>query len=260
MSQASTLAPQEGFGSTLRRDSWWVRPTLVLIGFAIFLIYGTWAAFQKPLGHVGAYVTPFESPNLFELFPGVFPQGMSMAGLLITPAMLVLWAPGGFRFTCYFCRLSYHRSVLGDPPGCAVGEWKRNYSGEQKLFLINNFHRYFLYVIFIFVIFHWMHFLQAFYYPGKGLGIGVGTLLTGFDTIALTMYVGSCHSLRHLVGGRKNRFSADSWSYKMWSWVSRANEHHGLWFWLSLGSILVADIYVRLLSHGVITDLSTWGS
>lgn len=267
MTQLTTVAPPEGFGATMRRDIWWLRPTLILAAFATFLIYGTICAFQEPLytmkdakGNpvLGPYVTPFESPNLIEL--GLAPAGVNLGPLLLTPALLVLWAPGGFRFTCYFCRLAYHRSVLGDPPGCAVGEWKRTYRGEKGFFWINNFHRYFLYVILIFVVFHWIHFLLAFYYKGHGLGIGVGTLVTGFDTVALTMYVGGCHSLRHLVGGRQNHFNQDSLTFKLWNFVSKINAHHGLWFWLSLGSVMLADMYMRLLAHGVIKDFNTWSS
>lgn len=260
MTSLTTVTPTpQGFGVTERRDPWWLRPSATITAFVLFLIYGTWAAFQAPLNEIGPYITPFESPNLYHLFPSIFPPDFKVAGLVMTPAMLVLWGPGAFRFTCYFCRLTYYRSFMGDPPSCAVGEWKRNYRGEKGFFAVNNLHRYFLYIIFIFVIFHWLHFAQSFWWRGKGPGIGVGTLVTGFDTIALTMYVGSCHALRHLVGGGWNRFPEGSVRYKLWRLVSKVNEHHGLWFWVSLGSVAFADLYMRLLAHGVIHDYNTWG-
>jgi hypothetical protein len=39
-----------------------------------------------------------------------------------------------------------------------------------------------------------------------------------------------------------------------WSWVSRMNVRHGQWAWLSLASIIVVDLYVRLLAQGVISE------
>ncbi len=258
MTQLTTVAPPHTFGATQRRDHWWLRPSATLTAFILFILYGTWAAFQTPLNEVGPYVTPFESPNLPKLFPGVFAPNFILTSILLTPAMLILWGPGAFRFTCYFCRLSYYRSVMGDPPACSVGEWKRSYKGEQGFFRVNNLHRYFFYIILIFVAFHWFHFASAFWMPGEGPGIGVGTLVTGFDTVALTMYVGGCHALRHLGGGNVNRYPTGSLRYRVYQLISRANAHHGLWFWLSLGSVALADIYVRLLAHHVITDLNTW--
>ena len=47
MSQVSLLGPhQEHFGTTERRDAWWLGPLLTLLGISAFLIYGTWAAWQ----------------------------------------------------------------------------------------------------------------------------------------------------------------------------------------------------------------------
>ena len=35
-----------GFGSTARKDNWWVEPLLVFLGFLAFIVYATWAALQ----------------------------------------------------------------------------------------------------------------------------------------------------------------------------------------------------------------------
>ena len=39
----------------------------------------------------------------------------------LSPAFLILWAPGGFRLTCYYYRKAYYRSIWLDPVACAVG-------------------------------------------------------------------------------------------------------------------------------------------
>ena len=40
----------------------------------------------------------------------------------ISPAILVLVVPLGFRFTCYYYRKAYYRSIWQSPPACAVEE------------------------------------------------------------------------------------------------------------------------------------------
>jgi len=37
--------------------------------------------------------------------------------------------------------------------------------------------------------------------------------------------------------------------------LTRLNTRHGLYAWISLFSVIVADLYVRLLAMGVIHDL-----
>jgi hypothetical protein len=69
------------------------------------------------------------------------------------------------------------------------------------------------------------------------------------------MYTLSCHSCRHITGGRLRHFSKHPIRYKLWTWVSKENARHALWAWLSLFSVAVVDFYVYLLAHGNITDL-----
>ena len=74
--------------------------------------------------------------------PGWWP-----AALPFSAALLILWAPGGFRFTCYYYRGAYYKAFWADPPSCAVGEPRKKYLGEQSFPLIlQNIHRYFLYL------------------------------------------------------------------------------------------------------------------
>ena len=56
--------------------------------------------------------------------------------------MLILWAPGGFRLTCYYYRGAYYKAFWADPPSCAVGEPRKSYWGERSFPLIlQNVHR-----------------------------------------------------------------------------------------------------------------------
>ena len=145
-----------GFGSTSRRDTWWVAPLAVFIGLGTFVVYSTWAAFQNAHYTFGPYLSPFYAPVLwaspdnpaglehawFGAKPAWFP-----ALVPFSPALLILPFPGLFRFTCYYYRGAYYKAFWADPPSCAVGEPRKGYWGENSFPLIlQNIHRYFLYI------------------------------------------------------------------------------------------------------------------
>ena len=48
------------------------------------------------------------------------------------PAFLILWAPAGFRLTCYYYRGAYYKAFWADPPNCAVGEPRNSFRGENS--------------------------------------------------------------------------------------------------------------------------------
>jgi hypothetical protein len=78
------------------------------------------------------------------------------------------------------------------------------------------------------------------------------------NVILLSLYSFSCHSLRHLIGGKLDCFSCSQSShlrYKGWKGVSALNENHMLFAWLSLFSVGLTDLYIRLVSSGAITDI-----
>src|SRR5258708_16785263 len=144
----STSAPRK-FGQTMRPDVWWTQPLIVFIGLGAFVVYSTWAAFQGNHYFFGPYLSPFYSPEIFGDSPhswfGSKPAWWP-GWLLFSPALLILWAPGGFRLTCYYYRGAYYKAFWADPPGCAVGEPRTTYWGERHLPLIlPNTHRPFLY-------------------------------------------------------------------------------------------------------------------
>src|SRR6266487_4067546 len=169
-----------------------------------------------------------------------------------SPAILILGGPLGFRATCYYYRKAYYRSFFLDPPACSVGEFRpQKYRGETAFPLIlQNLHRYFLYVALIFLIILWYDAIRAFWFEG-GFRIGVGSLVLLTNIILLSLYTFSCHSLRHIAGGKLDCFSCVAFGgprRKVWSGLSFLNEHHMLFAWLSLFSVGLADFYIRLVA------------
>jgi len=254
---------QTGFGVTVRRDAWWVRPLVVFIVLTSFIVYATWAAFQGTHYSAGPYLSPLYSPVLFGdpefAWFGQKPVGWPLI-IPFSPALLILWAPGGFRLTCYYYRGAYYKAFWADPPACAVGEPRKTYRGENSLPLIlQNAHRFFLYlaILFIFILLHdsWnaMWFTDA-ASGEKYFGIGVGTLVLTANAVLLGIYTFSCHSFRHLVGGFKDRLSNAPVQRKIYHCASCLNRRHMNWAWFSLFSVAFADIYVRLVSMGIWTD------
>src|SRR4051812_3331637 len=115
---------QRSFGETARRDRWWLQPALVFAGFSAFIVYSTWAAFQGDNYTVKGtnYLSLSSPPELWaKSNPAWF--GDPPAWLpFSSPAFLILWAPAGFRFTCYYYRGAYYKAFWADPLACAVGE------------------------------------------------------------------------------------------------------------------------------------------
>ena len=109
---------------------------------------------------------------------------------------LILWAPLGFRFTCYYYRGAYYKAWWADPISCAVGEPRKTYWGERKWpLLFQNAHRYFLYFAILFVAILSYDAWKAFWFDGQ-FGIGVGTLVMLANPILLGLYTFGCHSFR----------------------------------------------------------------
>ncbi len=244
------------FGQTARRDLWWVQPVVVFLGFATFIVYSTWAAMQGAHYRFGPYLSPFYSPELFsesghDTWFGKTPAWMPV---WITAAMLILWAPGGFRFTCYYYRGAYYKAFWADPPSCTVGEPRKTYLGERSFpLIIQNIHRYFLYIALIFIALLAHDAWKAMWFDGR-FGIHVGTLVLLTNTVLLSCYTLGCHSLRHLVGGMLDRLSGRPVRKATYDCVSCLNRRHMLFAWCSLFSVGFADLYVRLCSMGIWKD------
>jgi hypothetical protein len=247
----------------MRRDAWWVQPAIVFVILSAFIVYATWAAFQGSHYTYGPYLSPFYSPILFGDSPhswfGAEP-GWWPRWLVFSPALLILPFPGLFRVTCYYYRGAYYKSFWADPPACAVGEPRARYIGERQLPLVmQNVHRYFLYVALVFLVILASDVYQALWFadPATGrvsFGIGVGTLVLAANVVLLASYTLGCHSLRHIVGGYFNQLSRHPVRKQAYDCASCFNRWHMKWAWMSLFSVAFADIYVRLCSMGIWTD------
>jgi hypothetical protein len=246
MAQSRTAV---GFGKTMRRDAWWLELIPVVIVLGAFGIYATVRAFEGAYYEWGPYLSPFYSP-LIDPHHRWWP---------FSPAILILGAPLGFRATCYYYRKAYYRAFFLDPPACAVGESRpHRYSGETRFpFILQNLHRYFLYLALIFLIILWYDAVRAFWFDGS-FGIGIGSLVLLLNISLLSFYTFSCHSLRHILGGNVDCYSCVALGgarHSAWRGASFLNEHHMLFAWLSLFSVGLADLYIRLVATGTIQDL-----
>ena len=240
-----TLQPPRNLFGTERQDTWWVGPLLTALGLGAFGIYSVWAALQGAHFEWGPYLSPFYSPLILtDWFP-------------FSPAFLILWAPLGFRGTCYYYRKAYYRSFFMMPPACAVGGVSHNYRGERALFLFQNLHRFFLYLALVLVVILSWDAIVAFRFA-DGFGIGVGTIVLVLNAIFIAVFTFGCNSLRHLVGGNVDCYSCVAFGkqrHALWRLVTRFNEHHMAWAWISLFWVGFTDLYIRLVSMGIITDM-----
>jgi hypothetical protein len=252
---------QQGFGETKRRDSWAVYPIIQAIVFTVCAGYLTFSGvlwgplFGPQFVEADGYLSPLFSPLL------VFPNMPTW----LSPGLLILWIPIGFRATCYYYRKAYYRFYFADPPGCAVGEptAHRRFKLETAFpFILQNLHRYLLYLAFIPLFFLWLDVFAGFLNPAEGTGawqprLGLGGVILLVNTVLLTGYSLSCHSLRHLVGGRIDCFSCTSARrvrYTLWQRLTDLNRNHMWWAWTSLITVTLADIYVRALQAGLFND------
>lgn len=251
------------FGKTSRKDAWYVQPFLVFIALSAFVIYATWAAFVGKNYSFGSYLSPLYSPELFGDSPhswfGTKP-GWYPSLLPWSPALLVLWAPGLFRLTCYYYRGAYYKSFWADPPSCTVSEPRKKYLGENSFPLImQNIHRYFMYIALCFMLFLSYDVWKALWFHDavtgeKHFGIGMGTLVLATNVVLLGGYTFGCHSLRHAIGGVMDQLSGAPVRRKAYQCISCLNRKHMMWAWMSLFWVAFTDMYVRMCAMGIWTD------
>jgi hypothetical protein len=247
---------------TLRTDRWWLSPLRIDLGFAAFLIYATARGLQKEYFFVPQYhyLTPFYSPCMAkacgeasEFWPQILPNWWFVPYAALTLPFLLL-----FRLTCYYYRGAYYRTVWQSPTACAVAEPRAHYSGETKLpLIIQNTHRYFFYIAGIISVINTYDAIVAFHSDSgpHGFGFGLGNIILLGNVIMLWVYTLSCHSCRHVTGGRLKHFSKHPVRYWIWTQVSVLNTRHKLYAWITLGTLMLTDFYVALVASGTIGDL-----
>ena len=136
------------------------------------MAYASWAAFVNKNYFVGAslnrdLISPFYSPCLTaSCVPGSHPPTV-ITWWEISPALLILIFPLGFRMTCYYYRKAYYRSFWLAPPACAVSDAHGSYTGESRFpLLLQNVHRYFFYFGLVFNVILTIDAIVAFRQPG----------------------------------------------------------------------------------------------
>jgi hypothetical protein len=244
---------------TLRTDRYWVAPLITFVVFLAFIAYATFRAFQNDYYYAAPYISPFYSPciaNNCVPMPGAGEVHFIGPWWGLSPALLILIVPLGFRMTCYYYRKAYYRAFWQSPTACAVAEPHEKYSGETRFPLIfQNAHRYFFALASIFnVILTWDAILGFRDASGAWGHMGLGTLVLLANATLLWLYTASCHSCRHIMGGKLKHFSKHPVRYKAWQLVSRLNGRHMQLAWVSLFGVAFADLYVWLVAAGVFSD------
>jgi len=136
----------------------------------------------------------------------------------------------------------------------------KTYLGERSFpLIIQNIHRYFLYLALIFLVLLTHDVWKALWFvdPTTGashFGLGVGTLVLALNVCMLSSYTLGCHSLRHLVGGLFDQLSRRPARFKAYSCVTCLNKRHMMFAWFSLCTVGFSDLYVRLCSMGIWQD------
>ena len=246
---------------TLRTDNWRKAPVVTFILLSSWVLYATlrtiWqAAYFDKADH---YLSPFYSPCVtascadgsrdFGTWFGHFP-------IIIPFAIVTLPFLLGFRLTCYYYRRSYYRAFWASPPACGVAEPHGSYSGETKFPLIlQNLHRYFWVAAGLISVINTWDVIQAFRPEGHSFGFGLGTIIMLINVVMLWAYTLSCHSCRHIVGGKLRNFSRHPMRYKAWTVVSKLNAKHMQLAWTTLATLAFTDAYIAFVSAGVFSDL-----
>ena len=263
MTQAELTLPRRSFGQTMRAESGgpshccFSRPGSVCV-------YSTWAAFQGKNYYFGPYLSPFYSPELFGASPhswfGPKPVWWP-AWLLFSPALLVLWAPGGFRLTCYYYRGAYykasgpiHRPALWVSRARLTSASVRSRSSCRMCT----------------AIFSTSRSCSSSCSPmmsGKRSGLLIrkpAGLRSGWASARWSSRLMSCSLAATLsvvipCAIWSADFSINSRNrptcYRAYACVGCLNRRHMLWAWMSLFWVGFSDVYVRLCALGVWHDL-----
>ena len=104
---------------TMRGDRWWLAPLTTFVVFTAFVVYATWRAFMGSDYYSSPYLSPFYSPCLTtECVEGSSDFGQPFSWWQLSPALIILIFPLGFRMSCYYYRKAYYRAFWLSPPAC----------------------------------------------------------------------------------------------------------------------------------------------
>jgi hypothetical protein len=247
---------------TLRTDRWWFEPAYTVVGLTAWLVWGlihtllikNYYFSEGPGYH---YLTPFFSPCVSDACtPAAAEFGRFVPNLPLIPyAVVSLPFLLLFRLTCYYYRRAYYRSFWLSPPACAVPDGHKSYSGETRFpLVVQNLHRYAFYAAVLISLLNTWDLIRSFH-GTTGFGFGLGNLVMLLNVVMLWAYTASCHSCRHIMGGRLKHFSQHPVRYRAWTFVSKLNTRHKELAWITLGTLALVDIYILAISAGWFSDL-----
>jgi hypothetical protein len=246
---------------TLRKDQWRRKPIITAVLLTIWVLYATVRVFTGHWYFVPQYhyLTPFYSPCVSgECVPGSSSLGTWIPAVppIIPYAFVTLPFILGFRLTCYYYRGAYYRAFWQAPTACAVREPHARDTGESRFpLIVQNLHRYLFYFVLLVSVLNTWDASQAFRGPDGDFGFGLGSVILLANVVLLWAYTLSCHSCRHITGGRLKHFSKHPVRYWIWTQISRMNVRHMQLAWITLGTLMLADLYVMLVASGAISDL-----
>ena len=205
---------------------------MVLGGFAV---YSTWAALQNAHYYAPPYLSPFYSPCisancdarylaadrlLVESFSGIFDS----CGF---PAVFAR------RATTIAKHITAHFFDRRRPAPCVTPP--KSYSGETRFpFVLQNVHRYFFYLSLVILAFLWWDCHSRLQISRTVSVWVVGTIVLLVNAALLSLFSFSCNSCRHVCGGYLNSFHSAPSKFKTWTFISKLNEKHMEYAWVSL--------------------------
>ena len=112
--------------------------------------------------------------------------------------------------------------------------------------------RYFWYAAVAILPFFYYDIYVAMDYKGT---FTLGVLLLIINTTLATVYTFSCHFFRHVIGGNVDCYSCPvnkkSARRSVFNRISKLNEHHEIFAWMSLASFFLVDLYIRGVAAGL---------
>jgi hypothetical protein len=258
---------------TLRKDPWWQRSIVVATLLTIWVTYATVRVFMGHFYFASGYnyLTPFYSPCVSgECVPGSSTLGTWIPAVppIIPYAFVSLPFVLGFRLSCYYYRGAYYRAFWKSPDACAVREPHAKYTGESRFpLIVQNLHRYFFYMAVLISILNTWDLVNAFWptnaalpdhnaaHLTHGFGFGIGSIIILINVVLLWAYTLSCHSCRHITGGRLKHFSKHPVRYWIWTKISAMNRRHMQLAWTTLCTLMLTDLYIMLVAANAFPDL-----
>jgi hypothetical protein len=245
---------------TFRKDPWWKAPRITATLLTIWVAYAVVRVFMGHWYYVPGYhyLTPFYSPCVSgecvpeaSTFGSWFPPVPPIIPYAIVSLPFIL----GFRLSCYYYRRAYYRAFWRAPAACAVREPHAKYTGETRFPLLGqNLHRYFFALTVVISLLNTWDVAQAFRGPDGNFGFGIGSLIMLGNVILLWAYTLGCHSCRHITAGRLKNFSRHPVRYRAWTKVSWLNARHMQFAWITLGTLMLTDLYIMLVASGAFPD------